>query len=390
VQQAAAAATARHPPTHLAASALRIEHDPGGPSAVGAARSRQPSHHVTELARMAIAELGGDPSRKVLLSTVLAAKRRGELPAFAAILKATPHGTHGDHFVFLVNQLHEDFGSKNTVSILQFFAEDGIDITSQLDATDLQPLAAVAKFKSVVARFKELVQAGDLSEADRRRVRQLIADAEAALRSIEGGHRRPGPLVQQAGGVAVAAGAAWKLAGALAIDDVTGIGVADDVAIPFVIVGAAALSAITLMTGGPKPVTLDYGPARAKVEAALQQMADLLAVSTAMAVQGARAAGELRNAATHLARLLALGSVGGRPPGEPPKKNDRDDKHWWTEIKASLKNYFQATKGASNKQVMRELLKRGLTEAQLAEIEAALVRAEQMMGEKIGRIIPPP
>lgn len=56
----------------------------------------------------------------------------------------------------------------------------------------------------------------------------------------------------------------------------------------------------------------------------------------------------------------------------------------------TLKNYFQATKGASNKQIMRELLKRGLTEAQIAEIEAALARAEQMMGEQLGRIIPPP
>jgi len=393
VQQTAAAASA---PAAQGTDAVRRAaeqgHDSIGLNRGGAARPQQPSHHLTELARMAIAELGGDQRRKVLLSTVLAAKRRGELPAFAAILKATPHGTHGDHFVFLVNELHEDFGSKNTVSILQFFAEDGVDITSQLDTSDLQPLAAVAKFKSVVARFKELVQAGELSEADRRRVGQLIADAEAALRSIEGGQRRPGPQVQQAGGmgVAAAAGAAWKLAGALAIDDVTGIGVADDVAIPFVIVGAAALSAIALVTGGPKPVTLDYGPARAKIEAALRQMADLLAVSTAMAVQGERAQGQLKNVAVHLARLLVLASVGGHPPGEPPKKDDRNDKHWWAEIKASLKAYFQATKGASNKQIMRELLKRGFTEAQIADLEAALARAEQMMGEQLGRIIPPP
>ena len=191
-------------------------------------------------------------------------------------------------------------------------------------------------------------------------------------------------------GVAAAAGVAWKLAGALAVDDVTGIGVADDVAIPFVIVGAAALSAIALVTGGPKPVTLDYGPARAKIEAALRQMADLLAVSTAMAVQGARAKGQLENVAAHLARLLVLASVGGFPSGEPPKKDDRNDKHWWAEIKASLKAYFQATKGASKKQIMRELLKQGFTEAQIVEIEAALARAEQMMGEQLGRIIPPP
>jgi hypothetical protein len=108
-----------------------------------------------------------------------------------------------------------------------------------------------------------------------------------------------------------------------------------------------------------------------------------------MAIQGARAAGQIRNVAVHLARLLVLASVGGRPPGEPPKKDDRDDKPWWTEIKASLKDYLQATKGASKKQIMRELLKQGFTEAQIAEVEAALVRAEQMMGEQIGRSIPP-
>jgi hypothetical protein len=38
---------------------------------------------------------------------------------------------------------------------------------------------------------------------------------------------------------------------------------------------------------------------------------------------------------------------------------------------------------------MRELLK-GFNEAQIAEIEATLARAEQMMGENVGRILPPP
>ena len=91
----------------------------------------------------------------------------------------------------------------------------------------------------------------------------------------------------------------------------------------------------------------------------------------------------------HLARLLVLASVGGHPPEEPPKKNNNDDKHWWSEIKASLKNFSQAMKGASRKQVLRELLK-DYSEAQIAEIEAALARAEEMMGETIGRILPPP
>lgn len=88
-------------------------------------------------------------------------------------------------------------------------------------------------------------------------------------------------------------------------------------------------------------------------------------------------------------RPTVLASVGGMPPGEPPKKNDDNDNHWWKEIKASLKAYLQATKGASRKQIARELLK-GFSEAQIAEIEAALARAEQLMGENVGRLLPPP
>jgi hypothetical protein len=38
---------------------------------------------------------------------------------------------------------------------------------------------------------------------------------------------------------------------------------------------------------------------------------------------------------------------------------------------------------------MRELLKY-YSEAQLAEIEAALARAEELMGEAIGKLLPPP
>jgi multidrug resistance efflux pump len=134
---------------------------------------------------------------------------------------------------------------------------------------------------------------------------------------------------------------------------------------------------------------LDYAPARKAVEAALRQMTDLLGISTAMAVQGERARGQIKNLAMHLARLLVLASVGGHPPEEPPKKNNNNDKHWWSEIKASLKNFFQATKGASRKQILRELLK-DYSEAQIAEIEAALAHAEELMGENIGKVLPPP
>lgn len=357
-------------------------------SATDTDESRKPSRNLAVIAKEAIEELDGDKRKKVLLAEVLAAARLRELPAFTAILKAAPHENYGDHFISLINELEEDYGSQSTVSILQAFAEAGIDITSKLDTYNLQPLAAVATFKSTAARFKTLYLSGDLSEADQRRIGTLLRDAEAALRSIEGPPRKHGPQVKQAG-VAGAAVAAWELAGALAADDVTAVGVADDVAIPFVVVGAIVLTGIAAFSGGPKPTLLDYGPAKTAVQAALRQMTDLLAISSAMAIQGERARGQIRNVAKHLERLLVLASVGGHPPDEPPKKGDKDDKHWWTEIKASVKEFLQATKGASRKQILRELLQK-YSEAQIAEIETALARAEAMMGETIGRILPPP
>lgn len=358
------------------------------PSATSTDESPRPSHNLSEISKTAIDELDGGKSMKVLLSTVLAAAKLHELPAFTAILRAAPHDTHGDHFIFLIHELHEDYGSQATVSILQAFADSGINITAKLDAYDLQPLAAVATFKSTAVRFKELYLSGDLPEADMRRIGVLLREAETALRSIEGPPKKHGPQVKLAG-VAGAAVAAWQLAGALAADDVTAVGVAADVAIPFVVGGAIVLTGIAALSGGPKPTMLDYAPARKAVEAALRQMTDLLAISTAMAVQGEQARGQMRNLAMHLARLLVLASVGGHSPKEPPKKNNDNDKHWWSEIKASLKNFLQATKGASRKQVLRELLKK-YSEAQIVEIEAALARAEELMGENLGRILPPP
>jgi hypothetical protein len=384
-----------------AAGSIVVARSPA-PATPGLARgvaAPKASRRLAEIAQAAIDELDGGRNRKLLLSAVLAAARLGELPAFAAILKATPTDeVFGDHFIFLVWELNERLGSSIAVGLLQLFADAGVEITGQLNTYTLQPLAAVAEFRSLLKRMRALIASGDLSKTDAEALRRAIADAEAELRAIEEPPRRPGIQVKQAGGVAGAAAAAWRAAAALAADDATVIGIADDVAIPFVIIGAAALSAVALFTGGPKPRVLDYGSAKAKVEAAVRMMHDLVAISAAMAVQGKQAAGQLSNVAVHLARLLVLGSVGGHPPGKghPPKKNDRDDKKWWKEIKASLDNYFQAFKGASRKQIMRELLKY-YTEDQIAEIEAALLRAEELMKQSIGPeagigrpLIPPP
>lgn len=110
----------------------------------------------------------------------------------------------------------------------------------------------------------------------------------------------------------------------------------------------------------------------------------------ATAVQGDRLAGNTKQLGIHLARLLGAASVGGQPSGEPPKKDDRNDKHWWGEIKAVLKNIRQAIGGASRKQVIRALLNEGFTEEQIAELEAKLAEAARMMGEEPPPFIPPP
>ena len=260
VQQGAVPRVAAQPPCS------RISADAG----VALQREVKPSRDLEDLARSAIRGLDDD-SKKLRIAAVTSAANRSELPAFAAILRAKPHRTYGDYFIFLIAELEQDYGSKTTISILQRFADAGVDI-SKLNYS-LDPLAAVARFKSLVQRYQAALSSGRVREADRQRVGQAIAEADIALRGIEGPARKPGARVEQMGGVALAAGALWTTAGILAADDVTVIGVADDVAIPFVIIAAATLSAIALFTGGRKPEILDYGPAKAKVDAALAAIA---------------------------------------------------------------------------------------------------------------------
>src|SRR3954471_21798017 len=86
-------------------------------SAANADESPRPSHNLSELSKTAIEELDGSKRKKVLLATVLSAAKLHELPAFTAILKAAPDSTHGDHFIFLINELQDDLR----------LASDGVD-----------------------------------------------------------------------------------------------------------------------------------------------------------------------------------------------------------------------------------------------------------------------
>ena len=113
-----------------------------------------------------------------------------------------------------------------------------------------------------------------------------------------------------------------------------------------------------------------------------------VAAITVLAIQGPRLAGQVRNVGRHLARLLALGAVGGVPSGEPPKNDNRNDKHWWKEVLASLKQIQQAIGLASRKQVLRELLKQGITEEQVGDIATGLSEAAKMLGEDVPPFLP--
>jgi len=161
------------------------------------------------------------------------------------------------------------------------------------------------------------------------------------------------------------------------------VGVADDWLLIFV--GIAAV-VVVLSTKAPASEA-DVEQARQDLISAVRAISEIGA-GISLAVQGERLSGQTKNVARHLARLLALGAVGGVPSGEPPKKNDDDDKHWWNEIKGSLKQIQQAIKGASRKQVLRELLKFEWTEEEITEITAKLAEAAKIMGEETPPFLP--
>jgi hypothetical protein len=111
-------------------------------------------------------------------------------------------------------------------------------------------------------------------------------------------------------------------------------------------------------------------------------------------IDGGNLRGNTEELAIHLALLLRLSEVGGQPPGEPPDPGNDNDNHWWREIKTFVKNILKACKGASRRQVLRELMKKskgkgGYTEEQILDIERRLVEAEAKMGESIGDVFPP-
>ena len=97
--------------------------------------------------------------------------------------------------------------------------------------------ARLAQFRRLVEEYQQLLRGNELSAAERGRVGAAIARAQIAIRAAE--------RTESGGsGASSMAGGAMVVAGGLTADDVTGVGVADDVAIPFVLLFAAGAAAV--------------------------------------------------------------------------------------------------------------------------------------------------
>jgi hypothetical protein len=110
-----------------------------------------------------------------------------------------------------------------------------------------------------------------------------------------------------------------------------------------------------------------------------RRAAEAAAGGTAVLSQavGNQIRGQTTQVMIHRARILGA-AVGGMPPdhhGDP----ERDRPHWWKEIKGWIAQIL--SKGLTNKQLVRELLKK-FSEGELQEIRQALQEAARRMGEK--------
>lgn len=206
-------------------------------------------------------------------------------------------------------------------------------------------------------------------------IQPLLAAVANSARLPAASEASPGtaPMVQRDLAVALADAGATTLR----MDAVWGSAGAEFGPVEWALVGGVALAGVALLGASYLARQRSSGEAPQPV------------ATEPMEMQGPRAAGQLTNVARHLARLLGRGSVGGVPSGEPPKNKNDNDNHWWKEIKGSLRQFWQAIKGASRKQVLAALAKAGVSQAEVSEVEAALKEAGELMGEDPGPLLPP-
>jgi len=228
------------------------------------------------------------------------------------------------------------------------------------------PPEQMTRFRDTIAQYRKLADSNQLSAEELAEVERRIRTAEDAIRDAQTEAARG----STSGSIAASAGAATA---ALAVDDVTGIGVADDVAIPFTAIAALAAGAVWLIV---RPSPQQLAQANARAAAAVNDVISAIGQIVLAQQVGKKIRGLTTQIMIHLARILGT-AVGGQPPDHQQDPN-RDRPHWWTELKEWIKQILD--QGLSPKQLLRELGK-GFTPEQLAEIREALREAARMMGE---------
>ncbi|MCG8423119.1 MAG: DUF4157 domain-containing protein [Proteobacteria bacterium] len=234
----------------------------------------------------------------------------------------------------------------------------------------------IGRVRAEIAKAKAILEdeSVPLTEQEREELAKTIHQAEADLRDYV-------DLANQGSTQKAGIGGLLAVGGAILADDATGVGVADD---PLLILVGIGLAATWLFTRSPAS-SRELARSWQSLICSLEAIAAASTTVLALRIKGDQLRGNTERLAEHLARLLAVASVGGVPSGEPPSNNNDNDPHWWKEIKAFLKNIQSSIKGASRKQVMRELLRKGkFTEQQIRDIANKLVEAANKMGE------PPP
>lgn len=225
---------------------------------------------------------------------------------------------------------------------------------------------------SQTARYRELVKQYQALLRENALLPEEIAEADRTIRQAESDVREADRIAGRGqtlySGAAVALGAT----AALGADDVTGIGIADNVAIPFTLLAAGILGAAGwFASSSTRDVQRAAYAARISVAEAIRTIGHIVFAQKV----GKQVHGLTTELAIHLARFLGT-AVGGQPP-DHQRDPDRDRPHWWDEIKNRLQQI--RNKGLSPKQLLRELRKR-FSEQQLSEIREALRRVAEKMG----------
>lgn len=230
------------------------------------------------------------------------------------------------------------------------------------------------EYKRVFTDYQRLLEAGEVYEADKAEVDHAVALMNEAARDLRAKQSKGSTAMGLAlGGLAIA--------GVLAADDVTVVGVVDDVAIPPVLIAAGVAGLLYLALRSPDS---EIQAAAARLNSWTAEATKVMAGILLAQKVGKEVSSKTVQLAIHLARILGS-PVGGQDP-DHQKDPNRDKNHWWNEIKSFVKQI--ADEGLTPKQLAREFAKYKVTREMVAEILAALKTAAKMMEEELPNFPP--